>query len=86
MNVTYCPKTGKVHTVEFDDQLSIGVHRKGAQVILPLGSDEWQTLSMPNKTSIIFTNDSQIDLLIERLQKLKTLKAKYCEPVSEIIL
>ena len=86
MNVTYCPTNGKLHTVEFDDKMGIGIHRKGTQVTLPLGVDEWQTLSMPSKVQVIFTDDSQIDVLIERLNKLKNLRLKYNEPLQEISL
>lgn len=86
MQVTYCEKTGKPYTVEYPDNLSIGMHRKGTQVTLPLGNDEWSTLSMPNKVSLIFSNDSQIDLLIERLNKLKKLKEIYNQPVEEVVL
>jgi hypothetical protein len=86
MNATYCPVTGRLHTVEYEDKLCIGIHRKGVQVTLPLGVDEWQTLSMPSKVQVIFTDDSQIDTLIEGLNKLKNLKMMYNTPVPQVIL
>ena len=86
MNITYCPKTGKPYNLEYDDQVEIGMHKRGTQIVLPLFSKEWQVLPMVNKFQIILTSDSQIDSLIERLTKLKTLKAKYNEPTKELVI
>lgn len=84
--VEYCKSNGRPHTVNFDDGLAMGVHRKGTQVTLPLGVKEWQTLPMPSKLQVIFTDDEQIDRLIERLTKLKSLKAVYNQPINNIDL
>lgn len=86
MNITYCPIKGKPHTVEFDDKLKIGLHRKGTQVTLPLGKSDWNLNVMPGFIEVIFTSDDQIDLLIERLTQLKNLKEIYNQPVEEVIL
>lgn len=73
----YCEETGKPHTLTFDDGLCVGVHRRGSQVTVPLGDDLWSTLCMNGKVQIIFNSDEQIDLLIQRMEELKTLKNNY---------
>lgn len=85
-NVVYCSKTGKPYTVEFDDKLAIGMHRKGTQVTLPLGIEEWQTLSMPNFVQLIFTDPAQIDTLISKLEYLKSMDNNYNQPNQRVIL
>lgn len=77
MKTKYCENTGKPHSLFFDDGLSVGIHRQGVQMTVPLGRTEWGAYCKDGKVEIAFKEDSQIDLLIERLQKLKELKANY---------
>jgi hypothetical protein len=75
--IQYCRETGKPHTINFDDGLSVGIHRGGVQMTLPLGKSCWSAICKDGKVEVSFKEREQIELLIERLQKLKDLKSNY---------
>lgn len=75
--IKYCEKTGKPHTLHYEDGLDVGLHRRGCQIIIPLGVDAWETICVAGKVNLVFTDEKQIDLLISRLQELRELKVNY---------
>jgi hypothetical protein len=77
--IEYCRETGKPHTINFDDGLNLGIHRQGLQVTVPLGKGEWGATCKYGKVEFVFKEDEQLDLMIERLQKLKQLKQNYTQ-------
>ena len=75
--IKYCENTGKPNAKVFEDGLNIGLNRRGAEIIVPLGVDSWETICVAGKVKLQFKDERQIELLIDRLQELKALQENY---------